>query len=431
MKRKILKVCLILIVVSGVALIFKASPNEDLESNLNKKKEMAIYIKNSDGNYEKTNMIPNEGYILNEEKSICSNNAKPSWNFNSKSFVIKNLTKGSTSCHLYFDNYCRPEDTACQTILANKEIDSRDRITGPLVDNTTGKIYVTKDNDGTSFYFAGDVDNNWVYFANNYWRIIRINGDGSVRMIYNGPTTDKTDESTKISSSFYSVEGKRDDSAYVGYMYGTPGSNNYQDTHANINDSAVKTIVDNWYKDNILNLNLDKYISKTASFCNDRTITEMTGYGTLGYGNNLTAYSPRSRMYKLDNTGWLSVNTPTLLCAQKNDLFTTNLANTGNNKLIYPVGLISLDEAIFAGGFGNVPNNNFYLYTGYPYWTMSPCSMDTDGFTYISDVTKDGSVGATGANWKAPGVRPVINLKSDIILTGNGTSDNPFRVEAN
>ncbi|MCX4255031.1 MAG: hypothetical protein OSJ63_07225, partial [Bacilli bacterium] len=420
MKKNIMTLGAITVLGSGLFLFSmyekKLLNREEITNN----KSIAIYIKQEDGNYEKTNTIPESGYILNEEKSVCSNNSKPSWNFDTKSLKINNLNKNSTSCYLYFDSYCKPEDTACKTILANKEVKSRDKIAGALTENTTGKIYVASDEDGSSFYFAGDVDNNWVYFANNYWRIIRINGDGSVRMIYNGPTTGKTDESTKISSSFYSVDGKRDDSAYVGYMFGTPGSNNYQDTHANINDSAVKTIIDNWYKDNILNLGFDNYVSKTATFCNDRSITEMVGYGTLGYGDNITAYSPRSRMYKLDNTGWLPVHTPTLHCAQKNDIFTTNMTDKGNNKLTYPVGLITLDEAIFAGGFGNIPNNNYYLYTGYPYWTMSPCSMDTDGFTYISDVTKDGAAGGTGANWNVPGVRPVINLKANVTLTGTG-----------
>ena len=123
----------IIVTIGSIALLYDSNKKEVLlnKEEITNNKSIAIYVKQEDGNYEKTNTIPKSGYILNEEKSVCSNNSKPSWNINTKSLKINNLNSNNTSCYLYFDSYCKPEDTACQTILANKEVKVRDKITGP------------------------------------------------------------------------------------------------------------------------------------------------------------------------------------------------------------------------------------------------------------------------------------------------------------
>ena len=416
----------IIVTIGSIALLYDSNKKEVLlnKEEITNNKSIAIYVKQEDGNYEKTNTIPESGYILNEEKSVCSNNSKPSWNINTKSLKINNLNSNNTSCYLYFDSYCKPEDTACQTILANKEVKVRDKITGPLTDNTTGKMYAAEDDDGMSYYFAGAVDNNWVRFAGYYWRIVRINGDGTIRIIYNGPTTNQTGETTQIGVSAFNEN--YDDNAYVGYMYGTPNSNTYEETHANINDSTIKKVVDNWYETNIANNS--SFVNKidiNAGFCGDRqTVSGIwDGYGKLGYGNNATTYSSVGRM-----SGVLEKIIPSYKC-NSSDNFTLIQSIKGNKKLEKPIALLSIDEAIYAGAYDGKENNSYFLISGQIYWTMTSQRFNISlGFGANHNIN---NFGGPDNDWvsSSHGIRPVINLKANVTLTGNGTKDNPYIVE--
>ena len=149
-----------------------------------------------------------------------------------------------------------------------------------------------------------------------------------------------------------------------------------------------------------------------------------SSYGILGYGTNITSYAPWGRLYK--NGSYNSTQTPTLNCSQSNDLFTVSGSSKGNKKLTYPVGLITSDEVVLAGGFGGSYNISYYLYTGQNYWTMSPYGFDgTDANVFVV-----GSYGILGyySVSNTRGVRPVINLKADVSFTGEGTTSNPYEV---
>ena len=303
------------------------------------------------------------GYTINTERSTCSNGATPTWV--TPNITINNLSKSGTSCYLYFDK------NALGTILANKTIsyDRNGTITGVLTDNTTGTIYSVDEDNGTSYIFAGEVDNNWIRFAGFYWRIIRINNDGSIRMIYSGTDTGSVidanciGEETQIGTIAYN--SSTNDNAYVGYMYGSTGANSYSATHANSNNSAIKGTLDTWYQSNLASYS--EYISSEAGFCNDRSIntTDETWWGSdtkRGYETNDTAYAPFSRFLTSSNT-YKSIQAPTLECGQINDLFTAAQSSKGNHALTYPIGLITVDEVVLAGGFGGVENTSYYLYT--------------------------------------------------------------------
>ena len=150
------------------------------------------------------------------------------------------------------------------------------------------------DDYGTSYYFRGTPDNNWVKFAGFYWRILRVNGNGSIRMIYAGDANvidnldnkeevlangydDGDTDYTQIGTSAYNTLAN--DNAYVGYMYGATNASTYEETHANINNSTIKIVVDNWYKTNIEDKGYANYVSDTI-FCNDRSLISGTGVGT-------------------------------------------------------------------------------------------------------------------------------------------------------
>ncbi len=419
MKKILITISLIILLGLGIFLLNK---KEDLLQTNN---ILAIYIKQEDGNYEKTNTIPESGYMLNEDRSVCTNNAQPNWNINTNSLKINNLSSNNTNCYLYFDSLAKTK------ILANKTLTNRPEINGPLTTDGNDVYYEALDDDGLSQYFAGVVDNNWVRFAGYYWRIVRINGDGTIRIIYNGPTTDQTGETTQIGVSAFN--NLANDNAYVGYMYGTPGSSTYEETHANINDSTIKTVVDNWYETNIANnSNFVNKIDVNAGFCNDRSIKNNEDNLSWsmdtkkGYGLNYTAYNGFSKFGYEDS--YKDIFEPTLYCPNKNhDLFTSKTSIKGNKKLTYPIGLITADEIVYAGAFGS-QESNYYLNNNLVFWTMT-----ADRF-YKNDMARVfiEHFETTLGNYEtkvAAGVRPVINLKANVTLTGTGTKDNPYIVE--
>ena len=253
-----------------------------------------------------------------------------------------------------------------------------------LGDGTEG-LYKTIDDLGDSYYFRGDVGDNYVKFADFYWRIIRINGDGTVRMIYAGTDAHYNSEDTTdvfIDKVYYNETA--DDNTYVGYMTGTAGASTYADTHSNKEDSTIKKSVDAWYKNNINGTSYEQYIAD-AIYCNDRSIAndeETNNYfkneysannvGT-GIGKNVTAYSAMKRN-EIDHV-------PSLKCSNKNDRFTKD-NSIGNQKLTYPIGLITADEIALSGAVAittnvSIRNTEIFLYNGdySPFWSMTPLTF--------------------------------------------------------
>ena len=245
-------------------------------------------------------------------------------------------------------------------------------------------------------------------------------------MIYDGTTAHANGESSSDrqigTSRFNSTYG---DNAYVGYMMGINSGNStsYEQTTTNTYNSTIKTYIDSWYKTNIEDTG---YSDKVADviYCNDRKIDNLSGYGNaLGYGTNQTGYMARYRA---------SINKiPILTCSQKNDAFTVNDIINGNGALMYPIGLITLDELVMGGGGYSTRNFNssYYLYTGSYYWTMSPAYFNSSsGGTNVFRISFNGSIGFNLAS-ASYGVRLVLSLKSDAKLLGSGTIDDPYVVQ--
>ena len=307
--------------------------------------------------------------------------------------------------------------------IASKSNGVKDTVTD--IATTDEGIWETQDDYGTTYYFRGAVENNYVKFADYYWRIVRINGDGSIRLIYDGTSAHANGESSddrQIGTSAFNSNS--DDNAYVGYMYGTPGSSTYEETHANTNNSTIKTVVDNWYKTNIVDKGYSEKVADVI-YCNDRSISAYkpsSGYNNLGYGTNITAYRWRYAPWSTN------VNDVTMRCPQlSQDGMSTSNATKGNKALTYPVGLITMDEVVCGGGY-NGSNNSYYLYTGQYYWTMSP--YEFNGINAgVRAVLSFGSVDNSSNVVNTDGVRPVISLKSSVELTGNGTMEDPYVVQ--
>ncbi len=233
-------------------------------------------------------------------------------------------------------------------------------------------------------------------FANELWRIIRINEDGSVRLM--------KEDSIGINR----FNANLADAAYVGYMYGTPGSTTYAATHTNINSSTIKTMVDTWYQNNLISYSS---LIADSGFCGDRSLSYGLDYGTVDYS---TEYSDYGVAERLDN------NTPQFKCPQTNDLYTTTINTKGNKALTYPIGLVTIDEMVYAGlGYGE---SSYTLVEDF--WTMTPNYSGPDD----ADVWRAGNFFHSGNGViNDANVVPVINLKSTVEITsGNGTESNPY-----
>ena len=300
--------------------------------------------------------------------------------------------------------------------------------------NTTEALLAsTEDDYGTSYYFRGAVKNNYVQFANKCWRIVRVNGDGSIKLVFHNDNTSSSsspcaasNNSTTAAFARYSgstyntaFNSSYNDNAYVGFMYGTAGSSDYASTHANTNKSDILKNLETWY-----NNNLKTYESKLADtiWCNDKS----TVSGGLGYGTNATDYGAYNRL--------ASTKQPTLKCPNDNNggklsKFTVDDTTNGNGNLTYKIGLLTADEIAFAGSIAYTYNRSTYLQenTGTTWWwSLSPGIFD-GGDAYVWGV-RSGDLGNSyvGAD---SGLRPAISLVSSTNVTGNGTSDNPYVVK--
>ena len=298
--------------------------------------------------------------------------------------------------------------------------------------NTTEALLASAEDDyGTSYYFRGAVKNNYVQFANKCWRIVRIVGDGSVKLVLHNDNTSKAanpcssaNNSTNAAFARYSgttytsaFNTNYNDNAYVGFKYGTVGADKYAATHANTNKSDILKNLETWYTNN-----LASYADKLADtiWCNDKSTVNGDDYGT-----NATEYAAYNRFY--------SIKESTLKCPNDNNggklsKFTVSDTTNGNGNLTYKVGLLTADEIAFAG-IGIINNRSTYLQenTGTnSWWSLSPFNS-YGSVVYVLGVYS-GRLGYSRVN-NVDGVRPAISLISSTNVTGDGTSENPYIVE--
>ena len=294
-------------------------------------------------------------------------------------------------------------------------------------DKSDKGLYQGTDDYGTTYYYRGNVKNNHVYFAGFYWQIIRINGDGSIRLIYNGTEKNVTGNAQLINNRTYQFNSLYNDPTYVGYMYGNPDATTFAEVHANTNDSTIKTAIDGWYKTNIADKGYSQYISAAVGFCGDRSV--YTDNGGSGGDGVQTDKDTRFGAY-----GRYLANTAQFTCPEPaRDLYTTADSSVGNKALTYPVGLITYDEMVFAGMDNRHINKLSWIYSTQNTWTMSPSYFSAAG-GFASEWFEN-SGGYLYTWWgvhNSLGARPVINLKADVRISGGtGISDDPFIVETN
>ena len=278
-----------------------------------------------------------------------------------------------------------------------------------VIDDGEAALYTDTDDQGTTYYFSGDGTNmrNWVSFAGKLWRVIRINGNGSVRLLYAGSGgEDGYIGSAQAYNTSYNHPG------YVGWKYSTGSS--LDAIRENENKSDAYTTVENWY--NALSTTDKNYIDGNAIYCNDRNLRSGDSFSTS------------STFYYASSGRLLDSKTPTYECSNTSDRF-------------YNFGLMTADEVSYAGGLWVTNNSGAYYYlnasggssTGSNWWwTMSPCHYNGSGYASVFRVGGSGSFPGRLDNNRVDYsyvVRPVVSLKAEVEVTGgDGSANNPYMV---
>ncbi len=362
-----------------------------------------------------------------------------------------------------------------QILKDNPTIQTRTDFDTTFTETNTGTLYkATESIAGNTpkdvYYFAGDAKNNWVKFgkyqndliryrgnlisyvkndyheystmdectsassynvncteykyANTgddiYWRIIRTNYDGSIRLLYSGTSPDTTEGYIGKSA----INTPDNDPMYVGYKYGTTGS--LKNNRLNTNDSTIKTYIDNWYKNNLTAYT--KYLSNDAVYCNDRELAPGSTYST-------------SSEFNYASYGRLETNkTPTYNCTNIKDAFS---GSNSEAKLTYPIGLMTADEIAYAGGVAHIEMNTPYAWyytnangesiTGNTVlWLLSPSAW-SGSVSRVWDAMATGFPGnlsnGSYVGDVSYGARPAISLKTCVKTSGgDGSAKNPYVV---
>ena len=309
----------------------------------------------------------------------------------------------------------------------------------------TNGLYNMEDEDGVSYYFRGSNVNNYVQFGeytedyyvyryNNYdyvtlescqdynsscsesnrvlkysagtpmyWRIVRTNGDGSLRLIYNGTSTSATGQDLMIGNGAYNFN--YNDPKYTGYTY---------DKDTTETDSNAKKDIETWYNDVLSGTTYDNEITE-GRFCSDSSGYKLASDYDLDLSYNVFAsYDRLGQTY----SNFAKANVPTLICSDTDETY--------GGKYRLKVGLITADELVLSGmtAFGIDTDSSYLTTSDVRYWTMTSARFSSDiayvwfGFNYLN---------ADGVISPYPGLRPVINVNTDNGFTsGNGTTSSPY-----
>ena len=333
--------------------------------------------------------------------------------------------------------------------------------------STEAVLASTEDDYGTSYYFRGAVTNNFVEYANMCWRIVRITGNGAIKLVlynYNGLTSNNNTPSSSTPCNvtgdnfgFARYEGDTykstfnssyNDNAYVGFMYGTAGASSYAATHANTNPSTILTNLNKWYT-NVLSKQSkfnDNQLADTI-WCNDKSVvidaTFNPGRFTLGtnygYGTNTNYYGATKRLVQasMQSPGGTG---PTLICPNdsnggKLSRFTVSDTTYGNGALsgYAKLGLLTADEIAFAGGTYRASNSTYYITENAnsgDWWSLSPVDF-VGSNTDVWGVRGNNFLDIAGVDSNDYGVRPSLSLNSGVkISSGNGSATSPYKIAA-
>jgi len=381
-------------------------------------KIMAMYKSDGEFNYIEIEDMPGNDYTINEEKSYCNMTSGD----RDTGAILKTINgnhtigklKKNDRCYFYFDKKeATSEDTLAKLNITNVNT------TTPTFSNvatTDEGVFRVEDGmyGGYSYYFRGAVTNNHVIFANKCWRIIRINGDGSIRLIYNGAvltgnkcTGNGTNAgSVALINQMYNISC--DNNSYVGWTYKLWYQRPSSTTEGTETASNAKSQTESWFNTTITGTDLEKVAD--GKFCNDRNTKNNETWRAKTDNNQY--YAGYARL--------INAKTPTLSCP---------IGDVYKGK----VGLITADEVSYAGGVYGTGNTSYYLYNGQNYWTMSPSDWNSP-YAQVFYVNSNGSLGSYGGMsgvTSSRNLRSVLNLKVDTTFNSgsDGSQNFPYIVQ--
>ena len=415
----------------------------------------------------------NQGSVIyydTENSSVKNNGVASDMDFNVRLIMIvpsglSIMGGNGTSNNPYIlgnsDGTCYKDDTLVSRILQNG-YDNKSSLTTPgkQLSTTDEGLRTTRDDYGISFYYRGSVQNNYIVFANMCWRIVRITGNGAVKIVlYNyNPDNDTEpcsvgeEETTNAFARYDSTtSGKAGKSrfntansnAYLGFMSGVASGETYEETHANTTDSTSLTNLKTWY--DLVFTAKQKSMLADVIWCNDKSLATSTynpnnwafeTYNT-GIGRTSTYYASTERLHDV------STANPTLVCPNastedssytKISKFTASDTLYGNGALNgYKIGLLTADEVAYAGLIVGSNNNSNYLYSntsGVTWMTLSPAyGVLANGQVFGTFIYQVGSDGLIESSSVAPtGFRPAVALDPSTNATGSGTQTDPYVV---
>ena len=357
-----------------------------------------------------------------------------------------------------------------QTLLSkilgenNVNVSEPQTIPGSEISSSSEAVLAsTEDDYGTSYYFRGAVENNYVEYANMCRRIVRSTGDGSIKMVLsnnnglteskNTPKSNTPCNATGDELAYANINDNdtcsefnrtRDDNAFIGLMYGDVDASSYMDTHANTNPSTILTYLNNWYtkvlsKQNGFN---EKKLADTI-WCNDKKVITKSLYNpwnyktasNLGYNMETTYYNTTVRL--VEKNGEAGGTGPSLICENdsaggKLSKFTVSDTTYGNGALsgYAKVGLLTADEIAFAGGAYEIANNTYYLNKNSLnfWWLLSPADY-SGTYSEIWGVNDEGGLTLITSE-ECRAIRPVLSLVSNISFSsGTGTATDPYIIK--
>ena len=400
--------------------------------NIQNKNLIGVYI-----NGEISNAFPNtSNYIPRVE---CSNDIKGYITWEENKWILKTEETDSATvrCNVFFTSGTQNLKDAIMTNNNSIIINDASTLTnqpGKAISGENEKFLVKTpdDYDSNSYIFRGNIDNNYVVFANKCWKIVRITGNNAIKLILqNNNGTDCSVYNSAGQSAFNNAPGVFNTATGVGFMYGEPnpsGANDnekYLNAQANTYDSTILTFLKGWY-DNVFTAS-DKSKLADVIWCNDKSL-----YYGVGYGTTFIAFGGQNRIYAENN---LTNVVPTLICPNvgsdnKLSKFTASDTTNGNGALNgYKIGLLTADEAAYAGGCFELNNTNYYLHSNYTYWLLTPINYRTDIYkAVVFGVWGDGFIGVLEANAQNVLWRPSIALNSTVTYYLNDTSATPGTV---
>ena len=265
-------------------------------------------------------------------------------------------------------------------ILKNNKVINKEPTLTTSINNSndeSGLYKSTTTNSGSpTYYFRGNVENNYVNFAEFTWRIVRINEDGTIRIVMQDGINNNANIAFNSNYNNYS------------YMY--------------YSNSEIRPVLENWYQRNIgEKSNIAKNIATGSYYCEQAKVKYSGDY--TSENANMIVYSSYTPDFKCSSDG------------------------NGKGLVNANVGLLNYDEAVYAGGYYGQSNSNYYLYNNIAFWTMSPFGFSSHS-SYVCRVRTTGDIEYESAA-STNRLRPVLNLDADTLVTGDGTSENPFVVE--